>query len=36
MTRGVVAELQSEGLPPGANFSDFASFHDGSAEACLA
>ena len=36
VTRGVVAEFQSEGLPPGANFHDFASFHDGTAEACLA
>jgi len=36
VTRSVVAEFQSEGLPPGANFHDFASFHDGTAEACLA
>jgi hypothetical protein len=36
VTLGVVAEFRSEGLPPGANFGDFASFHDGSAEACLA
>jgi hypothetical protein len=36
VTRGVVAEMQADGLPPGANFHDFASFHDGSAEACLA
>jgi hypothetical protein len=36
LTLGVVAEFQSEGLPPGANFHDFASFHDGTAEACLA
>jgi hypothetical protein len=36
VTLGVVAEFRSEGLPPGANFHDFASFHDGSAEACLA
>ena len=36
VTHGVVAEFRSEGVPPGANFHDFASFHDGSAEACLA
>jgi hypothetical protein len=36
VTLGVVAEFRSEGMPPGANFHDFASFHDGSAEACLA
>jgi hypothetical protein len=36
VTRGVVAEFRYAGLPPGENFSDFASFHDGSAEACLA
>ena len=36
VTLGVVAEFRSQGLPPGANFHDFASFHDGSAEACLA
>jgi hypothetical protein len=32
----VLAEAAFEGFPPGANFSDFASFHQGSAEACLA
>ena len=36
VTLGVVAEFRSEGMPPGANFHDFASFHDSSAEACLA
>ena len=36
VTLSVVAEFRSAGMPPGANFSDFASFHDGSAEACLA
>lgn len=36
VTLGVVAEFRSEGLPPGANFHDFAGFHDGSAEGCLA
>jgi hypothetical protein len=32
----VLAEAAFEGFPPGANFSDFSSFHLGSAEACLA
>jgi len=36
VTLGVVTEFQSAGMPPGANFSDFASFHDGTAEDCLA
>jgi len=35
VTLGVVAEFQSAGMPPGANFSDFASFHDATAEGCL-
>jgi hypothetical protein len=35
VTLGVVAEFRSAGMAPGANFSDFASFHDGTAEACL-
>jgi hypothetical protein len=35
VTLGVVREFQSAGMPPGANFSDFASFHDGTAEVCL-
>lgn len=33
----VVQGVLAEAFPPGLeNFSDFASFHDGSAEACLA
>ena len=36
VTLGVVAEFRSAGMPPGANFGDFASFHDGTAESCLA
>ena len=36
VTLGVVADLRSAGMPPGANFGDFASFHDGTAESCLA
>ena len=33
----VVQEVIASEFPPGlVNFSDFASFHDGSAEACLA
>jgi hypothetical protein len=32
----VIAEAAFEGFPPGANFSDFSRFHQGSAEACLA
>jgi len=36
VTLGVVVEFRSAGMPPGANFSDFASFHDGTAEGCLA
>ena len=31
----VVVAFQSAGMPPGANFSDFASFHDATAEGCL-
>ena len=36
VTLSVVADFRSAGMPPGENFSDFASFHDGSAENCLA
>ena len=33
----VVKSVLAEAFPPGLeNFSDFASFHDGTAEACLA
>jgi hypothetical protein len=32
----VIAEATTEGFPPGANFSDFASFHQETAEACQA
>jgi hypothetical protein len=32
----VLAEAAFEGFPPGANFSDFSRFHQGSAEVCLA
>jgi hypothetical protein len=32
----VIAEAFFEGHTPGSNFSDFSSFHLGSAEACLA
>jgi hypothetical protein len=32
----VVAEAQSQGLPPGSTFGGFAQFHDGTAEICLA
>jgi hypothetical protein len=32
----VLAEAAFEGFPPGATFGDFARFHLGSAEACLA
>jgi hypothetical protein len=35
VTLGVVAEFLNAGVPPGANFSDFASFHDQTAEVCL-
>lgn len=35
VTLGVVAEFHSAGIPPGANFSDFASFHQATAEVCL-
>ncbi len=31
----VVGEAHFEGFSPGATFSDFAHFHDGSAEVCL-
>jgi hypothetical protein len=31
----VVAEAQSQGMPPGATFGGFAHFHDGTAEICL-
>jgi hypothetical protein len=32
----VVHSVIAETHPPGDNFHDFASFHDGSAQACLA
>jgi hypothetical protein len=32
----VVQGVIASDFPPGANFSDFASFHEGTAEACLA
>jgi hypothetical protein len=36
VTLGVVAEFLNAEVAPGANFSDFASFHDQTAEVCLA
>ena len=32
---GVIGEAFSEGRAPGSTFSDFASHHQGTAEACL-
>ena len=32
----VVRSVLASEFPPGVNFSDFASFHEGTAEACLA
>jgi hypothetical protein len=33
---GVQGEAAAEGIPPGAIFSGFSRFHEGSAEVCLA
>jgi hypothetical protein len=35
VTLGTIAEADSDGVPPGAIFGDFARFHDQTAEICL-
>jgi hypothetical protein len=35
MVSGVLADAAQHGFTPGANFSGFSQFHDGTAEICL-